>query len=175
MNRTPVSLTPERPLRLRASVKADDDILVALLGCFVLEAVTVSGSWSVAVSGFVLAGSSNSSPVMNLADLRIVALRHNSVRDTRQTLECHVSTTVPNVNATLFVVIIRKGGNVKAIQTGVMATIRTNKVVSAGLVVALVAVRCVERKSVIWSKGSRRILHRVVKTLTVSTISSNVF
>jgi hypothetical protein len=53
--------------------------------------------------------------------------------------------------------------------------IRIKRVVSAGWVVAEVAVRCVERKSVRYRRGSKRILHLEVKTFSVSTISSKVF
>lgn len=70
---------------------------------------------------------------------------------------------------------MRRGGKVKAIQIGVTARIRTNRVVSAGRVVALVAVRCVDKKSVISRSGSSRILQRDVNSLRVSTISSRVF
>lgn len=48
------------------------------------------------------------------------------------------------------------------------------RVVTAGRVVADVAVRWVERKSVRAKKGSRRILQRVVKIRRVSTISSRL-
>lgn len=53
--------------------------------------------------------------------------------------------------------------------------IRIKSVVRAGLVVAVVAVRWVERKSVSCSRGSSRTLQRDVKILSVSTISSKVF
>lgn len=52
---------------------------------------------------------------------------------------------------------------------------RNNSVVSAGLVVADVAVRWVERKSVSCRRGSNSTLHLDVKTFRVSTISSRVF
>ena len=51
---------------------------------------------------------------------------------------------------------------------------KMKRVVKAGRVVANVAVRCVERKSVREMKGSRRRLHLVVKMRRVSTISSRV-
>lgn len=70
---------------------------------------------------------------------------------------------------------MRRGGSVMTIHIGVMSRILMNKVVRAGLVVADVAVRCVERKSVIWRHGSRSTLHRVVKVVKVSTISSRLF
>jgi hypothetical protein len=47
--------------------------------------------------------------------------------------------------------------------------------VSAGLVVALVAVRCVDRKSVSRRNGSNRILHLLVNSFRLSTISSRLF
>lgn len=74
-----------------------------------------------------------------------------------------------------FVVIIWIGGIVNRNQTGVTRSILMRRVVRAGLVVADVAVLCVERKSVSWRRGSKSTLHLEVKTLRVSTISSNVF
>jgi hypothetical protein len=56
-----------------------------------------------------------------------------------------------------------------------MRRIRMKRVVRAGLVVAEVAVRWVERKSVSSKRGSRSTLHLDVNTLSVSTISSKVF
>ena len=52
---------------------------------------------------------------------------------------------------------------------------RMKRVVRAGLVVADVAVRCVERKSVRCINGSSNILHLEVNTVRVSTISSRLF
>ena len=63
----------------------------------------------------------------------------------------------------------------RPIQIGVTNKIRINKVVRAGLVVADVAVRWVDRKSVSCMKGSSRMLHLEVKTVSVSTISSRLF
>ena len=68
-----------------------------------------------------------------------------------------------------------RGGKVKAIHKGLIISIRMNKVVSAGLVVADVAVRWVERKSVSCMKGSSNILHLDVNVFKVSTISSKLF
>jgi hypothetical protein len=68
----------------------------------------------------------------------------------------------------------RTGGKVKAIQTGVTKRIRKKSVVSAGLVVAEVAVLWVDKKSVSSRNGSNIILQRVVKVLIVSTISSKL-
>jgi Trk K+ transport system NAD-binding subunit len=50
-----------------------------------------------------------------------------------------------------------------------------NMVDRAGLVVADVAVRCVDRKSVNSINGSRSMLHLEVNTVIVSTISSRLF
>ena len=52
---------------------------------------------------------------------------------------------------------------------------RMKRVVRAGLVVADVAVRWVERKSVSCINGSSNILHLEVNTVKVSTISSRLF
>jgi hypothetical protein len=69
---------------------------------------------------------------------------------------------------------IYSGGNVKMIHTGVTNSIRMNNVVKAGLVLADVAVLCVERKSVKRNIGSSNILQRDVNSLRVSTISSRL-
>ncbi len=61
------------------------------------------------------------------------------------------------------------------IQKGVTNRIRMKRLVSAGLVVADVAVVCVERKSVSCRQGSSKTLHLVVRTVNVSTISSKLF
>lgn len=61
------------------------------------------------------------------------------------------------------------------IHNGVTNNMRMNKEVKAGRVVADVAVRCVERKSVSWMKGFKMALHREVKTFKVSSISSRLF
>lgn len=53
--------------------------------------------------------------------------------------------------------------------------IRIKSDVRAGRVVADVALRCVDRKSVMSSNGPSKILHRVVNSLIVSTISSRLF
>jgi hypothetical protein len=58
---------------------------------------------------------------------------------------------------------------------GVMRRIRIRRVVRAGLVVAEVAVCCVERKSVSSSSGSKSTLHLDVNSFRESTISSRVF
>lgn len=52
---------------------------------------------------------------------------------------------------------------------------RINKVVRAGLVLADVAVLCVDRKSVICKNGSSRTFNLEVKIVRVSTISSKLF
>jgi len=120
-------------------------------------------------------GLSNSRPVAHSARHRTMALRQSSVLDTLIGRECQDNKTVPTINATRFVVMMRHGGSVRRIHTGVVATSRQNMVVRAGRVVALVAVRDVDRKSVISRRGSRSMLHLVVNILSVSTISSNVF
>jgi hypothetical protein len=68
-----------------------------------------------------------------------------------------------------------RGGSVRVNQTGVSRSMRTKSVVSAGRVVADVAVCWVERKSVKEIIGSSRTLHREVNTFSVSTISSKLF
>ena len=70
---------------------------------------------------------------------------------------------------------IRIGGEANIVQKGETRSMRMNKLVSAGLVVAEVAVRCVDRKSVSCKKGSSNMLHLEVMTLNVSTISSRLF
>ena len=63
----------------------------------------------------------------------------------------------------------------RPIQAGVTKRIRMKREVKAGLVVADVAVRCVERKSVNCINGSIKILHREVKVFKASSISSKLF
>ena len=70
---------------------------------------------------------------------------------------------------------ILRGGNVNKTQIGVINKMRINRVVRAGLVLADVAVRCVDRKSVICKNGSSKTLHREARTVNVSTISSRLF
>lgn len=60
------------------------------------------------------------------------------------------------------------------IHIGRTKSMRTNSSVSAGLVVADVAVLWVERKSVSRKNGSRRMLQREVNSLRLSTISSKL-
>jgi len=99
-------------------------------------------------------------------------------RMARETLlgrECQVRKRVPPTRTRRLVVIIWKGRRVRTIQRGVTRRIRIRRVVRAGLVVADVAVLCVDRKSVSSSRGSRSTLHLEVKTFSVSTISSSVF
>jgi hypothetical protein len=81
---------------------------------------------------------------------------------------------VPTVRTTRLVVMSWKGRRVKRIQAGVTKIILVSKAVNAGLVVAEVAVRWVDRKSVSSRRGSNKILHRVVNSLKASTISSKV-
>ena len=81
---------------------------------------------------------------------------------------------VPKVNMTRRVVRICNGGRVRRIHNGVTSNIRMKRVVKAGRVVADVGVRCVDRKSVRRRNGSSSRLHRVVNSLSVSTISSKL-
>lgn len=62
----------------------------------------------------------------------------------------------------------------RPIQSGRTKRMRMNRTVRAGRVVADVAVRCVERKSVSRRKGSRRMLQREVNSFKSSTISSKL-
>jgi hypothetical protein len=102
-------------------------------------------------------------------------LLHRIVLVTLAGRECHVSVTVPINSINLFVVTMYSGGKVNRIHMGVTSSILTNKAVNAGLVVALVAVLCVDRKSVSLKNGSRSILHLLVNNLRLSTISSKLF
>jgi hypothetical protein len=120
------------------------------------------------------AGSATSKPVMIAVDLRTNLDRQRMVRVTRAGLECQLNITVPRKRMTRFVVMIYRGGRVRRIQTGVTSNIRINRVVSAGRVVAEVAVRCVDRKSVNLKNGSSKMLHLDVKSFSVSTISSRL-
>lgn len=115
------------------------------------------------------------SPVSTEHILRTRAERQRIARETRLGRECQVRKTVPVKRAMRLVVIMRIGGRVRRIQRGVTRRMRIRRVVRAGFVVAEVAVRWVERKSVSSRRGSRRTLQRDVKTLRVSTISSKVF
>jgi len=114
----------------------------------------------------------SSRPVISDRLRRIVRERHSIVREIRAGRECHVRPMLPRTSMIRLVVIIYNGGSVSRNQKGVNSISRINSVISAGLVVAEVAVRCVERKSVSRIRGSRRILQREVKRLMVSTISS---
>jgi hypothetical protein len=76
---------------------------------------------------------------------------------------------------TRFVVMILHGGMDNANQNGVTMRRRMNIAIKAGLVVALVGVLCVLKKSVNSNRGSRSTLQRPVSSFRVSTISSSVF
>lgn len=106
---------------------------------------------------------------------RTVSDRQRIVRETLAGRECQLSAKVPSVRTTLLVVMMRIGGKESVIQKGVTSNIRMKRLVSAGLVVAEVAVRCVDRKSVSCKQGSSIMLHLVVRIDRVSTISSKVF
>ena len=86
-------------------------------------------------------GLSNFKPVMTAHMRRTKDERQRIVLDTRAGLECHVKNMVPVTRQIRFVVIMRIGGNVRRIHNGVTRIIRRKRVVSAGLVVADVAVR----------------------------------
>lgn len=105
----------------------------------------------------------------------IRAERQRMAREMRLGWECQVKKRVPETRITRLVVTTWMKGRVRKIQRGVTRRIRMKRVVRAGLVVADVADRWVERKSVNWSMGSRSTLQRDVKTFKVSTISSSVF
>ncbi len=180
MNRTPASFPPLA--RRMALVSSDSRGVNVLATGFmtVLEAVDprvvperfdTDGS-SGAVGSI---GPSNCSPVTSAVTFLTLALRHIMVRATLTTRACQVSPTVPTTSMTRRVVTMRQGGSVSTNQNGAHSRMRTNSVVSAGRVVALVAVRCVLRKSVNSSNGSRSMLQRPVNSLSVSTISSSVF
>ena len=100
---------------------------------------------------------------------------HRMALDTRVGRECQVKNNVPPTKTRRFVVMIFNGESVRTIQRGVTKRIRKSRVVRAGLVVADVAVRWVERKSVSSKSGSRRRLHLEVNSFNDSTISSKVF
>lgn len=114
-------------------------------------------------------------PVIVLRIKRILRDRQRIERLIRAGLECHVSMIVPAARTTRVVVMMRRGGSVKPIHTGEAKRIRMNSVVSAGLVVAEVAVCWVDKKSVNRSIGSMRMLHLVVNVCRVATISSRDF
>lgn len=83
--------------------------------------------------------------------------------------------SVPVIMITRREVTTYKGGSVSAIHSGVIIKMRMSNVVRAGRVVAEVAVRCVDKKSVNRRNGSSRMLHRNVKTFSVLRISSRLF
>lgn len=113
-------------------------------------------------------------PVTKTQIRRTVRERQRSVRVTRAGRECQLKTTVPTARTTRFVVRMYSGGRLRAIQSGRTNSIRMKRTVSAGRVVAEVAVRWVERKSVNRKNGSRSILQREVKSFRSSTISSRL-
>ena len=118
------------------------------------------------------AGVENCKPVRVLKIRRTVRERHKIERLMRAGRECHESMSVPATSIVLLVVIRESGGKVNPNQIGVASEMRTKRVVRAGLVVAEVAVRWMDRKSVRRSIGSRRMLHRVVKVCRAAKISS---
>lgn len=100
--------------------------------------------------------------------------RQSIMRTTRAGRECQESITVPRTKTTRFEVMIYSGGSVRTYQTGVSSNIRISRTVKAGRVVADVAVRWIDRKSVRRRKGSSKMLQRDVNSFMVSTISSKL-
>lgn len=111
-------------------------------------------------------------PVSKDAACRTDLDRQRIARDIRAGRLCQVNMSVPARNIILLAVMTRRGGSVKRNHTGVAKSMRMNKVVSAGRVVADVAVCWVERKSVICIIGASSILHLPVKACIVARISS---
>ncbi len=72
---------------------------------------------------------------------RISKERQSMMRDTRAGPECQDRASVPNVSTTRCVVMRRSGGKVRRYHTGVSSKMRMKRLVSAGRVVAEVAVR----------------------------------
>src|SRR4051812_20107287 len=99
-------------------------------------------------------------PVIMVHIRRTRADLHRIALATRFGRECHVRNIVPPTRTNLLVVMICKGRRVRTIQRGVTRRIRMRRVVSAGLVVADVAVLWVDKKSVSSSNGSKSTLHR---------------
>ena len=120
-------------------------------------------------------GTPRSRPVIMVHISRTVFDRQRMVRLMRAGRECQDKKMVPATKTIRFVVMIRRGGRVKAHHRGHVSMIRMNRVVRAGCVVADVAVCCVDKKSVKRSNGSSRMLHRVVKVCRVDKISSRDF
>jgi len=85
-------------------------------------------------------GTPRSRPVMMVHISRTVFERQRIVRLIRAGRECQDKKMVPPSRTILFVVMIRRGGRVNAHHTGHVSMIRMNRVVSAGCVVADVAV-----------------------------------
>lgn len=106
---------------------------------------------------------------------RTVLLRQRIVRDTRAGRECQDSSTVPSARTTRRVSRTRQpagGSAMRHHHTGSRQRSRTKNAVRAGRVVAEVAVRWVDRKSVRRRKGSSKMLQRDVKSCRAETISS---
>lgn len=85
-------------------------------------------------------GTPRSRPVIMVQISRTVFERQRMVRLIRAGRECQDKKTVPPNRTILFVVMIRRGGRVNAHHTGHVSMMRINRVVSAGCVVADVAV-----------------------------------
>jgi hypothetical protein len=89
---------------------------------------------------FLIGASPKSSPVRNTHVRRTEDDLHRSVRVTRAGRECQLRITVPTARTTRLVVRMYNGGRVRAIHSGNTKSIRMNSTVSAGRVVAEVAV-----------------------------------
>ena len=111
-------------------------------------------------------------PVKSVTVLRTVWLRQRIVRQTRAGLLCQLNPNVPTTRTTSRVLTTRNGDNVRASHRGVRARILRKSVVSAGRVLAEVAVVCVLKYSVNVTKGSRRISQFSVNVYRVCRISS---
>lgn len=133
------------------------------------------GGFSFPEAVAVGSGIPTSRPVMRARERRTNLDRQRMMRVTRAGRECQLRIIVPQARTMRLVVNKRTGGRVSSIQNGVRNRMRMNNVVSAGLVVADVAVRWVERKSVNAMKGSSRMLHLEVNSFIESTMSSKVF
>jgi hypothetical protein len=178
VKRTPVPRPPRA--RRRAFVSSDSRLVLIFVGdggfALDVEAALLAVDFVAALGGDGgLARPSNFRPVTRARTRRMVALRHRMTRVTRMTRACQERSMVPKMRMTRRVVMMRRGGSVRRNQNGMQSRMRTKRVVSAGRVVADVGVRWVLRKSVSSSSGSSSMLHLAVNSLSVSTISSNVF
>ena len=119
-------------------------------------------------------GGVNERPVIIEHARRTNTERQRMVRDTFAGREWYVRTSVPRVMTTRLVVMTLNGGSANRTQIGDNVNNLTNNAVSAGRVVAEVAVCCVDTRSVSRMNGSSRTLHLDVKLCSVPTISSRL-